>query len=439
MPENSAGNLLFSNDTAGEYPASWYAATAPVTPARPSLHGEHSCDVAVIGAGFTGLSAALRLREHGLNVAVLDAHRVGWGASGRNGGQLGSGQRVDQDDLERLYGHETAVRLWQLAQDSKSLVRELINAHNIDCDYCSGIVDANHKPRFAAETLNYVKKLQQSYGYQQIDYIEGQELADILGTECYGSAAVDHGAGHLHPLKYAIGLAAAVEASGGTIYESSLVESIKTCNGISIESTHGNLKAERLVLACNGYLGTLQPQVASTVMPINNYIIATEPLSPSLYESVLSNNMAVADSRFVVNYFRKSADRRLLFGGRESYGYRFPADIKRFVRTAMLQVYPQLQDVNIDYGWGGTLAITMNRLPHVRALTPNVYTASGYSGHGVGMATLCGHLLADAIHGDRQQFDVMSGISHRRFPGGVALRSPLMKLGMLYYSLRDRL
>ncbi len=434
----SPNNLLFSNDRSGRYPASWYAATAPVQAQRPALNSEQHCEVAVVGAGFTGLSAALRLTELGFDVAVLDAHRVGWGASGRNGGQLGSGQRVDQDDLEATYGEQKAAQLWQLAEDSKALVRRLIDTHRIDCDYCTGIIGTDHKQRYSRSTRAYVDKLKKVYGYKDIDYLEGRELAELLGTDGYFSAAVDSGAGHLHPLKYALGLAQAVESSGGVIYESSVAESVSTENGISIHTATGTLKAERLIIACNGYLGNLQPEVASTVMPINNYIIATDPLDTEQYESILRNNMAVADSRFVVNYFRKSADKRLLFGGRESYGYRFPEDIKSFVRKAMINIYPQLDNIGIEYGWGGTLAITMNRMPHVRALSANVYSASGYSGHGVGMATLCGHLVADAIDGESQGFTAMSGIKHRKFPGGVALRSPLMKLGMLYYSLRDR-
>lgn len=436
---DSRNNLLFSNDDPGTYPASWYAATAPLQPMRPQLNGEQHCDVVVIGAGFTGLSAALKLSASGYQVIVIEAHRVGWGASGRNGGQLGSGQRVDQGQLETSYGDENAARLWQLSEDSKTLVRQLIKTHQIDCDFCPGIIDTDHKARFSQSTRAYVEKLQKVYGYKDIDYVEGKELSDLLGTECYVSAAIDRGAGHLHPLKFVLGLARAFEAYGGVIYESSVVESVTSNNQIEIRTVSGSVKAGRLVFACNGYLGNLQSEVASAVMPINNYIIATAPLSDALYNSILPNHMAVADSRFVVNYFRKSADKRLLFGGRESYGYRFPEDIKSFVRKAMVKVYPQLDTVDIEYGWGGTLAITMNRMPHIRMLSTNVYSASGYSGHGVGMATLCGHLIADAIDGNNKRFTIMAGIRHRKFPGGVALRSPLMKLGMLYYSLRDRL
>ena len=433
-------NLLYSNDTRAEHAASWYAATAEPGPLRKGLSGVASCDVCIVGAGFTGLSAALHLAKRNYNVIVVDAHRAGWGASGRNGGQLGSGQRVDQESLEQRYGESEAQALWSLAQQSKALVLELIKQHAIDCDYKPGIIHADHKARFSASTRAYVERLQNHYGYASIDYLEGADLHHLLGTRAYHSASVDTGAGHLHPLKYALGLAGAASAHGATIYESTRVMKVDgDSTPVRIITTDGEVNAKYVLLACNGYLGNLQSEVASRVMPINNYIIATSPLPDDTAEQIIRNNMAVADSKFVVNYYRKSSDRRLLFGGRESYGYRFPADIKSFVRAAMIKIYPQLQDTTVDYGWGGTLAITMNRMPHLQSVTPNILTASGYSGHGVGMATLSGQLVAEAIDGSLSRFDVMAKIKHRRFPGGVAFRSPLMKLGMLYYSLRDLL
>ncbi|MEM7257383.1 MAG: FAD-binding oxidoreductase [Pseudomonadota bacterium] len=439
MPDDSAHNLLFSNDQHGVYPGSWYAASVQQPPVRPPLVGRREFDVVVIGAGFTGLSAALKLSEQGYRVAVVEAHRAGWGASGRNGGQLGSGQRADQDVLEQRYGVTHARQLWQLAQESKQLVARLIATHSIDCDYRSGIIHANHRKRYATATRQYVDLLRSAYDYQQITYIEGESLYEKIGSREYLSASVDTGAGHLHPLKYALGLAAAACRAGAEIFEMSVVDKIDYGKTVNVSTQQGNIEAASLVFACNGYLGGLHRAVASKVMPINNFIIATQPLDESLNRTILPDNMAVADSRFVVNYFRKSADSRLLFGGRESYGYRFPVDIKSYVKQAMVQIYPQLESTGIDHGWGGTLAITMNRMPHIAALAPNVYTASGYSGHGVGMATLSGHLVADAIDGTLKQFDVMAKIKHAMFPGGSSLRSPLMKLGMFYYSLRDKL
>ncbi len=431
-------NLLYSNDPVALYPDSWYASSADLQPIRRSLQENLRCDVCVIGAGFTGLSAALNLAEAGLNVVVLDAHRAGWGASGRNGGQLGSGQRQEQTDLEESYGYDQAHALWQLAQRSKSLVKELIDRHDIACDFQPGIMYTDHKDRYSAATEQYVDKLRRDYKYNQIEFLSRRETTDILGTDAYHSSSIDSGAGHLHPLKYALGLARAAEAAGARIYEGTEVQQIKSGDPVSVGTKEGSVAASFLVLACNGYLGNLHSEVATRVMPINNFIIATEPLSTSLYNEIIRNNMAVADSRFVVNYYRKSADMRLLFGGRESYGYQFPKDIKSFVRKAMVNIYPQLTDARIDYGWGGTLAITMNRLPHVKSLATNIFSASGYSGHGVGMATLSGNLVAGALRGEHDGFSVMDSISHRRFPGGMKFRSPLLKLAMLYYSLRDR-
>ncbi len=435
-----ARNLLYNNDKPAEYPPSWYAATAPAIPLHPGLTESVDCDVCIVGAGFTGLSAALYLLQRGFNVTLLDAHRVGWGASGRNGGQLGSGQRVGQDDLEASQGHEQARALWDLAESAKQLVHELIDEYRIDCDYVPGIVHADHKARFAASTEAYVKLLQARYGYKHIEFVDRAALQTIVGSDAYFSGAVDTGSGHLHPLKYVLGLARAAIKSGLNLYERSEVTGYsRVSSRIKLSTANGTVMADHVLLGCNGYLGDLQPEVASQVMPINNYIIATEPLPEVLYKSILPADMAVADSKFVVNYFRKSADRRLLFGGRESYGYQFPKDIKTFVQTAMLSIYPQLADVAIDYGWGGTLAITMNRMPHIKTVAPNMISASGYSGHGVGMATLAGRLAGECIEGNLERFEVLSRLTHRNFPGGVALRSPLMKLGMLYYGLRDKL
>lgn len=432
-------SLLYSNDVAATYPDSWYAASTEMPSLRSSLYGAAQCDVLIVGAGFTGLSAALFLAERDYNVCVVDAHRVGWGASGRNGGQLGSGQRVDQDDLENSQGSDEAKQLWDLAEQSKTLVKSLIAKHRISCEFQPGIIHADHKRRFSEHSRAYVEKLQVEYDYRHIEFINGDALGELLGTDAYCSGFIDSDAGHLHPLKYALGLARAAELAGAVIFEKTQVRAMKHGDSVLVTTAQGQIKAKHVLLACNGYLENLNREVAAHVMPINNFIIATEPLADDLARSIIRNNMAVADSRFVVNYYRKSIDKRLLFGGRESYGYRFPDDIKSFVRSAMLHIYPQLNDTRIDYGWGGTLAITMNRMPYLRAIKPNVISACGYSGHGVGMATLSGTLAAQAIDGNMSNFDVLARIGHRRFPGGAALRSPLLKLGMLYYSLRDYL
>lgn len=435
----SKSNLLFSNDEPGQYPTSWYAASCDEPDLQPELQESISCDVCIIGAGFTGLSAALTLADSGVDVVLLDAHRVGWGASGRNGGQLGSGQRLEQDELEQRYGLQQARSLWDIAEASKRHVKKLIKAHDIDCDYRAGIVHVNHKRRFDRETEAYVAKLNEKYQYEHISFANQNEIRQRLASEAYYSGSVDTGSGHLHPLKLAFGYARAACEKNVRVYENTEVVKYTDAKGrVVVKTKRGDISTRQLLLACNGYLGNLNQQVASSVMPINNYIIATEPLEPELARSLVKDNMAVADSKFVVNYFRVSSDNRLLFGGRESYGYRFPADIKTFVRSAMLDIYPQLEDVSIDYGWGGTLAITMNRMPYIKTLSPNVISSSGYSGHGVGMATLAGKLCAEALTDKMDNFDVMAAVDHMAFPGGTMLRSPLLKLGMLYYSLRDK-
>ena len=431
-------NLLYSNDRPGVHAPSWYAATATPSPDRPPLEGDEKVDIAIVGAGYTGLSAALHLATAGYKVAVLEAHRAGWGASGRNGGQLGTGQRVEQADLEEKVGQAHARQLWDLAMEATDTAKSLIRQHNIDCDLQPGIIHTLHKARYLPDARHEVDFMADRYGYS-MDYLDKAALREIVDSPAYHGGVVDPGGSHLHPLNYALGLATAAENAGAEIYESSEVIEVAEGADITLKTAKGTLTASQVLLACNGYLGDLNLNVSGHVMPINNFIIATEPLDESLAQRVIANGMAVADSKFVVNYYRLSRDRRLLFGGRESYGYRFPNDIKGFVRKAMMAIYPYLVDTRIDYGWGGTLAITMNRLPYLRRLKPNLYSASGYSGHGVAMATLSGKLVAEAMQGQAEKFDVMARIETPGFPGGPAFRSPLLVLAMLWYTLRDRL
>ncbi len=431
--------FLHANDKAGHYPASYYAATANRQLSFPRLEGEQSCDVCVIGAGYTGLSAALHLAERGYKVHVLEAHRVGWGASGRNGGQLGTGQRSDQNTLENLVGLDRARQLWDLSEASKALVKSLIARHQITCDLTPGIIHADHKPGFVPGSKAYAEKLNKSYGYEQIRFVDKAEMRELLDTPAYHGGTLDMGAAHLHPLNYVLGLAQACHKAGVQIFENSEALHIQRTEPARIKLANGQVTARYVIFACNGYIDKLEKRVASHVMPINNYIVATEQLSDNLAKSLIANNAAVADSKFVINYYRLSADNRLLFGGGESYSFQFPQDVKAFVRKPMLEIYPQLKDTTIEYGWGGTLGITLNRMPYFAKLAPNMLNASGFSGHGVGMATLAGQLLAEAIDGQASRFDVMEKVPTRAFPGGRHLRWPLMVLGMLYYALRDRL
>jgi gamma-glutamylputrescine oxidase len=432
-------NLLDANDVAGEYPQSWYAATTETNTDYSTLDGDQRVDVCIIGAGFSGLSTALHLAQAGKNVCVLEAHRAGWGASGRNGGQLGSGQRLEQLSLEKLVGKKAARTLWELAEDSKKLVKELISEHQIDCSFKPGIIHANHRARFNKDSQEEVQHLNEEYGYQHIRYIDESECRSMVGSPAYFGGTIDTDSGHLHPLKYVLGLASAARDAGVVIYERTRAQSIEYGKTIIVRTDQGSVTADRVVFACNGYLGKLEPRIARRVMPINNFVVATRPLSDEEARNLIRDDVAVADSKFVVNYFRLSEDNRLLFGGGESYGYRFPADIGSFVRRPMLKIFPQLANIELEYGWGGTLAITMNRLPHCADLAGNVHTISGYSGHGVGMATLSGKLLSQAICGDREGFEAFQSIRSAKFPGGPALRTPLLVLAMLYHAMLDRL
>jgi gamma-glutamylputrescine oxidase len=429
-------NLLHANDRAGEYPASYYAATAtPMEPFAP-LAGDVSCDVCVVGAGYTGLSAALHLAEAGLSVVVLEAHRAGFGASGRNGGQVGSGQRRDQDDLERMVGRVRAQALWDMGQDAKALVAGLIAKHAMPVTLHPGVAHACRTVAEADHARSYAERLARDYGYDQVRSYDRAAFRGIVGSDAYQGGEVDHGAGHLHPLNFAIGLAQAAVAAGAVIHERSEVWRIDHLARPVVHTAAGRVTAGHVVLAGNGYLGGLEPKVAARVMPINNFILATEPLGDRA-KALLSQNVAVADTKFVVNYWRLSEDNRLLFGGGESYGYRFP-DIIRTVTKPMLEVYPDLRDVRIDYAWGGTLAITTNRMPAYIRVADNILSASSCSGHGIALSTLSGKILAECVAGRTAGFDLMAGLPQMAFPGGATLRWPLLVLAMTWYAMRDR-
>ncbi len=432
-------NLLHANDRTGHYPASWYAATAVATAPRGSLVGAHTADVCIVGAGYTGLSAAIHLAKAGLKVIVLEAHRAGWGASGRNGGQVNTGQRRGQDELEPMLGREHARKLWDLAEESKALVRDLVEDTGMECDIAPGVIYADHKPSLVRHSRTYAGMLQDDYGYGAIRFVDRDEMRTLVGSDGYHGGTMDDGAFHLHPLNYALGLAGAAEKAGAVIHEQSEVVAISKGSPNVVRTGSGAVRATHVLLACNGYLGNLEPVVAARVMPINNFIIATEPLGYDRAKGIISNGAAVADSRFVVNYFRLTKDNRLLFGGGETYGYHFPSDIQSFVRKPMLEIFPQLADVRIDHGWGGTLAITAKRIPMLRRVTNTVLSASGYSGQGVSIATLCGKIAAEAICGQAGRFDIFASIPTPAFPGGVLLRSPLLALAMIWYSMRDRI
>lgn len=417
---------------------SYYAATANDRRLRPALAGSLAVDAAIVGGGYTGLSAALELAERGYKVALVEAERIGWGASGRNGGQINTGFRQGPGSLVARFGAGWAKQLWDLGLESKGLVRERIARHAIDCDYRSGTLYAAVRESDLPEIAADFEVKARVFGDSEGEILDRRAMAARLGTPIYRGGFADVGGAHLHPLNYALGLARAAEAAGARLFEGSRATRVDPA-GHFVETASGRLEARQALLCCNAYLGGLMRPLAARMLPISNYIIATEPLGEARARGLIRDDVAVCDSKFVVNYYRCSADHRMLFGGGEVYTRRDPRDIKRFVRRRMLEVYPQLAGARVEFGWGGRLAITMNRLPHLGRLGPDLYFAHGYSGQGVALAGLAGKLMAEAIAGTAERFDVFARIPHRKFPGGELLRYPAQVLGMLFYSLRDRL
>ena len=422
-------DLLTANDRPGEHPPSYYAAVNDLPEPRAAFEASAITDIAIVGAGYTGLSAALHLARRGYRVTVLEAQRVGFGASGRNGGQVGTGQRQDQDWIERKAGREAARQLWQMGLDAVSLVRALAAEAGVPVK--DGILEAVFRPDRMPAAHIYADSLRTKYGYDQTETFYRDDLRDLIDSPAYEGGVLDKGGAHLDPLAYVLGLARLAEGAGVTIYENSRVTGL---TDRTVRTSRATLTAEHIILACNGYLGDLAPHVADHVMPINNFIVATEPLS----DPPIKRDIAVADDKFVVNYFRMQ-DSRLIFGGGESYGYRFPRDIARKVRGPLARVFPQLKNVKITHAWGGTLGITMTRMPHLMRVGPATLSLSGYSGHGVAMGTLAGQIAAETIAGQAERFDTLAAIPASPFPGGVFFRSPLLVLAMLGYRLRDML
>ena len=427
-------------DSSIGYDESWYFSTAKGLENHPQLDQSISTDVCVIGAGYTGLSAAIELAERGFKVVVLESHKVGAGASGRNGGVLGMGQRKDQDELEDLLGIDTARKMWQIASDANSLVRNRITRYKIDCDLQNGELHAAHKEKYVQSMWDYNEKLLTDYDYSSRENVSREEMSDMLGMDTYFGGSLDSQSAHIHPLNLVLGLARAATDLGVKIYENSAVEKYDnpTVDSVRVTTKIAQVNAKFLILACNAYLGKLDKKAGKYQMPINNFVLATESMDEALARKINRDNVAVVDSRFVVNYFHNSPDNRLIFGGGENYSPFFPRDIKSFVRNHMLDIYPDLADLKIDYAWGGTLAITMRRMPQFGRQGKNIYWAQGYSGHGIAMANMGGKLVAEAIAGQAERFDLFANIRHFPFPGGAYLRWPGLVAGMLYYAMLDK-
>jgi gamma-glutamylputrescine oxidase len=424
----------------GHPTTSWYVQTATPFPQLPELQQDTRAAVCVIGAGYTGLGAALELAQRRVSVVVLEAAQVGSGGSGRNGGQVHVGQRNDQAWLEKTLGRDDALRLWGMSQDARTHLLALIAEHDIACDFRPGMIHARHRKGGEAQDAAHIDFMRSRYGYDQLAPIGEAALADELGTDVYHGGLVDHGGGHLHPLNLALGMARAALAAGAVIHERTRAAAWRREGGsIIVETPKGRVICDQLILTGDGYLDDLVGGSArARVMPINNFILATEPLGERA-DAIIRSNAAVADSRFVINYFRKSPDGRLIFGGGENYRPGFPPDLKAFVRRHMVKVYPDLADVEVTHAWGGTLGITVHRAPFVRDLAPGVRIAAGYSGQGVVLAPWFGKLLADAVLGEGEELALLARLPTPPFPGGRLLRWPLTVAGLSWYALRDRI
>ncbi|HKD54317.1 MAG TPA: FAD-binding oxidoreductase [Steroidobacteraceae bacterium] len=424
-----------------DYVASYYAASAHAAPERAALVGTVDCDVCVVGAGIAGCSSALHLAERGLSVVLVEDHRVGWGASGRSGAQAIPGIAAGQVKLARLLGPASARQVWETSVEGLALMRELIARFGIDCDWVDGHLLTAVKPRHERELQAELRELRDQYGYASVRYLPREELRSLLATDRYLGALYDTNGAHLHPLNYTLGLAAAAERLGVRIFESTRAVSfsVQGASRVRVETPHGEVRARFLVLCGNVYLGAIAPALRDKIMAVATYIVATEPLGAARARQLIANNAAVADMNWVLDYFRRSADHRLLFGGRVNYSGLRSFDAPGATRARMLRVFPQLRDVRIEYAWGGEVDITLNRAPHFGRLAPNVYFLQGFSGHGIALTGIAGKLVAEAITGTAARFDVFARIPHADFPGGAALRRPALVLAMLWYRIRDLL
>lgn len=416
---------------------SYYVATAnPFAPAA-TLEGEISADVVVIGGGYTGLHAALNAAERGYSVVLLEAGRIGWGASGRNGGQIIPGWRKGAHELIARYGKEKAKALFELALDARSLTLDRIAKHAIQCDlHINGHLTLAAKQSDLAWMRSEAETLTATMDYPHARVLSAEEAREKAAASDFHGALLDERGGQLHPLNYALGLADAARGADAQLFEHSRATRIYTSEGVVVHTERGVVRARHGVLACDALLSDLEPRIAKRIMPVANYLVATEPLNEP--QSLIADRLAVSDSRFVVNYFRISEDGRLIFGGGERYTPRPPDDIAQFARAHMLRVFPQLQSAKVEYAWGGMVSITRSRLPHIGRLG-DLFFAHGYSGQGVLLPALTGKVLVEAMAGTAERFDLLASIAPPEFPGGAALRTPLYVLGMLWYALRDRL
>ncbi|OIN45254.1 FAD-dependent oxidoreductase [Pseudomonas azotoformans] len=423
-----------------DHARSYYRATANALAERPALGTDLTADVCVIGGGFTGVNTAIELAQRGLSVILLEARRIGWGASGRNGGQLIRGIGHDVSGFAKYVGEEGVRYLERAGIESVALVGERIREHGIDCDLRWGFCElANTPAQFAAFKGEQAHLAELGYAHET-RLVGPQDMQQVVGSKVYAGGLVDMGSGHLHPLNLVLGEARLAESLGVRIFEHTEVLQLIHGDTVQVRCAGGTVRATSLVLACNAHLEELEPRLSGKVLPAGSYIIATEPLSEAVAQQLIPQNLALCDQKVGLDYYRLSADRRLLFGGACHYSGRDPADIAAYMRPKMLKVFPQLAQTAIEFQWGGKIGITANRFPQVGRLKqyPNVFYAQGYSGHGLNVTHWCARLLAEGIHaGVSSGLDIFSQVPHMTFPGGKALRSPLLALGMMWFRLRE--
>jgi gamma-glutamylputrescine oxidase len=416
---------------------SWYEATAGRGPALPPLEGDIEADVCVVGAGLSGCSTALHLARRGYKVVLLEAERVGYGASGRSGGQLIPGWACGMAKLAAQLGPADAKRLWDFSVEGVALTRELIEQNRIDCDLVWGHMHVGIKPRQREELLEWQREQEGDYGYDKLRFMEQAEVRKWVASERYVAGLLDSGAGHLHPLRYTIGVGRVAAAAGARVFENSRVTKIEHGSTATVHTTNGSVRAKFVALCANTGHVDLSERLARKLIGVASYIVATRPLGAARASALLKGNIAVADLNWIIDYFRLSSDHRLLFGGRVSYSGLDPLGTARATRKRMVNVFPQLADAEIDYAWGGLIDISMSRAPNFGRLEPNVYFLQGYSGHGMVAATIAGRIVAEAIAGQAERFDIFERLKHQDFPGGRLFRRPTLVMAMTWFRLRD--
>ena len=417
---------------------SYYAATAERSQRHAPLSGAIRCDVAIVGGGLAGLSAALELRERGLDVVVLEAREIGWGASGRNGGQAIHGLACGQDVIEGQLGLADARRVWDMTIEALDILRERIARYGIECDWRDGYLGVATSARKGAELAEWADQIESRYAYP-LTRIAPADVTRWVASGRYHSAIHDPRSGHLHPLKYVLGLARAAAAAGVRLYENTEVTALQQDGSVTLKTAAGEVQAGQVLLAGNVYLQDIAPQLESRIMPVGTYIVCSEAMDSKLADTLIPSRSAVCDTDFVLDYYRTTNDHRMLFGGRVSYSTKTPANLQESMRQRMVDTFPQLAATRIDYAWGGFVDITMNRAPDFGRIGAHVYYLQGFSGHGLALTGLAGRIVAEAMTTDASRFDLFARLKHRAFPGGRLLRTPALVLGMAWYRLKDLL